>query len=172
MAVWQFKFTLVPKVGILRVHGEVPAFLEEFMPMELPATVEEIEPLTPEELEALSSREFTNYWEESGTSAIEEDVKLLLPFRTDWGVREYGEDAGNEVWVSSDFVECRLTLTQFDEGLAREFLRLANKYDCLIASDTGEVIPADWTPFVRRIRMSRAAKFVRDPIVFLTSLSD
>ena len=68
MAIWHFRFSLVPVSGVIRIHKQVPASIEALRGKH-----------------RLLSSEEPNYWEGIDTKAVQNAFGLCLPGRESWG---------------------------------------------------------------------------------------
>jgi hypothetical protein len=165
MAIWHFKFNLIPTEGLKRVLGDPDAaVVPEFVPNpEGPRCLE------PEELEALP-----NYWSDPAQlRQIAMVVSSFMPEMTSWSreARMFGNDEDERVEVWEDDVHCRINMRNVDLVVLEKVLSLARKFDCkLVIGGTGAVAAADIASLTPHIESSNAYKFCRDPRGFLTSL--
>jgi hypothetical protein len=162
MAVWQFKFYLVPTVGILRIHKSIPSILEDQAPMDPNVEVD-------------LDQEFENYWEETEfTVHLHERIKEHLTpadFWSEEGVMYGSYDVSRvEIWDDGD-VECRIDMREFNLSLLETMLNIATELDCkIVLSENGRVVEPILTDMLDACKQSRACKFVVDPIKTLKEL--
>ena len=153
MALWQFKFSLLPVKGIAVVHGEIPAELWEYQP---PA-------LHPNDGEPA----FPDYWRSAGISpASLTDLTALLPPRRSWSpdAQMYGSEDGDslEIWLND--IDCRLDMRSFCPGLLERILSVAHQHVCkVVISGTGEVVDPDVTGVLLKAKDSEAFEYCSNP---------
>src|ERR1051326_1769938 len=112
MAVWQFKFYLVPIKGIERVHGHIMPVLEEYRA----STPEKLLslPLEPDQLPT-----YPNYWEgiQKGDETLQA-IQTLLPQCESWSEKAIMFCNGdNRVEVWNDDISCFLDIKNFSSSL-------------------------------------------------------
>jgi len=165
MAIWHFKFGLIPTEGLKRVFGDAGvAVVPEYAPHpEGPRYLE------PEELAALP-----NYWDDPDKlRQIATAVSSFLPEMKSWSdkARMFGSDEDERVAVWEDDVHCRINMRNVDFEVLDKLLSLARRFDCkVVVHGTGAVVDADITALTPHVEASSAHKFCHDPHGFLTSL--
>ena len=158
MAAWQFQFALVPKAGILKVHGHLPETLPEYG-MHIP------------EEQVKDSSEFNNYWENAEPSSFPmKALKSVLLPQESWSndAKMFGSANGNSIEIWSDDIFCAIDVRNLDISLLRSILEIANNMQCKVAlKDRGRLIDPDLATVLTEIRNSPAKKFVENPIDFI-----
>jgi hypothetical protein len=165
MAVWHFKFSLIPTEGLLRVFGETNvSVIPEFV-----SNPEGPRNLEPEELERLPS-----YWDgPAKLRQIAMAVSVILPEMKSWSseARMFGSDEQDRVEVWNDHVNCRINMRAVDFALLDKLLHLAKRFDCkLVIHGTGAIAAPDVASLAPHVECSNAYKFCLDPIGFLAAL--
>lgn len=169
MAVWQFKFYLVPVKGIVKVHGKVVPRLSEYAPFNPESSFEEIE---------ARAAQAPNYWEQAGVSpASMEGLTTMLPPIRSWSEEAKmfgdGEDGGAKIEIWKDDIQCKLDLRVFSEELLVAIVDEAADAECmLVLQETGEVIEPDLPLVLDKILESNAYAFCTGPTEFLRKLAD
>lgn len=160
MAVWHFKFSLVPTSGIVGEHGKLVSTLPEYGSVRSDASVDSTE-----------DAQFVNYWEKAGMSpASLERVMQLLPPTKSWSAeaRMFGEAEGNRIEVWEDDINCALDLRTFSKDLLGAIVQIASSAQCmLVLHGTGEVIEPQLQVVLDKILASDAYSFCIEPGKFL-----
>lgn len=166
MAVWHFKFSLIPTEGLLRVFGNADvSVVPEFV-----SHIDEPRYLEPEELERLPS-----YWD--GPATLRQcamAVSGFLPEMKSWSdaARMFGNEEDERIEVWDDGVKCRINMRDVDLELLDKILHLAKRFECkLVIHNTGAVVAPDLASLAPHIESSNAYKFCVNPAGFLASLS-
>lgn len=152
MAIWQFKFSLVPAENVVRLHGERPETLEQYQALTLP----EYDP----------DAVFQNYWAGRDPRALAPEVLTLLPEASSWSdeARMFGSDEGDWLELWDQDVNCRIDVPNFSKSYAQGLVDLAERHGCLLAiSPTGELIDPDLGGLCDQIMRSRAYHFCSNP---------
>jgi hypothetical protein len=161
MAIWHFKFCLLPRLGVERICGKNVDFLPEYRSSGIPI-VRDIS-------------DFPNYWGKL------EDEKILISniknvFRT-FGKEEkenfpgiIGDPDGDKVMILEDEIEIALDVRNLSYELLDKILAIANAADCvLVVQGSGEIILPRQSLVMEKIEKSNAHTYCRDPVGFLTS---
>lgn len=153
MTVWQFRFSLVPELGILREHGSIPAELESMKPAQPEDPLDE---------------EYPNYWAGQPQSPRDiEAFKALLPPMESWSSDAlfFGYSHGHQVELWDDDVICKLDMRAFDPELLRNYVEVAANHGCLIAlHENGQVLQPDIELILEACKKSKAMRFVGSPL--------
>ena len=159
MAVWQFKFTLVPTEGIVKAHGKVPYCLPQFAAVVPDACLDD-EMVWP------------NYWEGVDKSAIHALAKSVLPLADSWSTEAtmYGHSKTDDIQVWDDSVDVRLDCSNLNIRLLENIVTIANNCGCcIVLCEGGRVIAPVLEKVKDALKASSASRFVKDPNAFLAS---
>jgi len=148
MAIWHFRFSLVPVSGVMLIHKQVPASIEALRGKG-----------------RLVSSEEPDYWGGIGTKVVQNAFGLCLPRRESWGeAATYGDTEGGEVRIYDDAVEVALDVRNYDNVFVKKALDIAVEMNLLIVlTESGEVIEAGHAEFIAALQRSRAWRFHIDP---------
>lgn len=166
MAIWHFKFGLIPTEGMKRVFGtsDVAVVPEWVVRPEGPRCLE------PEELASLP-----NYWADPAKlRQIAMTVSSFVPEMKSWSdeARMFGANEDERIEVWDDDVRCRINLREVDFELLDRLLALARRFDCkIVVEGTGAVSAADIASLAPHVEASNGYRFCCDPVGFLTSRS-
>lgn len=160
MAVWQFKFSLVPTSGIVGEHGRLVVVLPEYGSSQSSSSADDAE-----------DAHFVNYWEKAGmTPASLQSLMELLPSTESWSdeARMFGEAEGDRIEVWEDDINCALDLRTFSKDLLQAIVQIASRAQCkLVLHGTGEVIEPELPVVLDKILASNAYLFCIGPTKFL-----
>jgi hypothetical protein len=158
MAVWQYDLALVPRTGIIRLHGEIPKELPGHRAVWQPETgLNEV---------------FPNYWEGlKPPESLRSEISRLLPPLESWSDRAlmFGEKRGNliKLWLG-EALYLSFDLRRLDLDLLRAVIELAKEQDLLWVSDTlGQPIVADLERVLQDMQSSDAHRFCKDREAYL-----
>jgi hypothetical protein len=161
VAVWQYDVALVPRAGVIRLHGQIPDELPGFRAVWNPE----------EELE----RESPTYWAEGeGPEALADEIGASLHPCPSWSDHAlmFGDEKGHklELWKGESVI-FRFDLRKPDMELLRAVVRFAQAHDLLWVSDTfGRPTLPELQPIIRDIQASDAYRFCSDPLAYFESL--
>jgi len=154
MAVWQFKFSFVPKSGVLKQHGSIPHILDEFLPYDGKHKLKE-------------TSEYLNYWEEQEVTRVDFDFfESIIPKVDSWDESAimYEDSEGNRIEVWDDDINCRIDARKFNLSLINNILNYALEKNWLIAiTSNGHVITPNIFSFIKEFKLSFSFKFCEDP---------
>ncbi len=158
MAVWHFKFGLIPTEGLKREFGDDDvAVVPEYV-----SHPDGPRYLGPEELERLP-----NYWSDPAKlRQIAMALSSFMPEMKSWSdkARMFGNDEDERVEVWEDDVHCRVSMAEVDFELLDKLLGLAQRFDCrLVIHGTGALVAPDMASLTPHVESSIAFKFCRDP---------
>lgn len=156
MAVWHFKFDIVPRDGLRRVLGCIPPLLSEHVvSAELP----------------FGADDPPNYWEGLDMSGVVASVRRLFPSAEGSGeYQTFGDDERNKVVVYPSGIYCYIDLRNYDRRLVTEILSVAHRHNCVIAViGPGSIIEPNITTLESYIPSSGAYAFCADPEGYLVS---
>lgn len=159
MAVWQFKFTLIPAGRIVEVHGKVPDLLLQFAAVVPDASFDD-EMVWP------------NYWEGVDKSAIHALAKSVLPVADSWSAEAtmYGNSKTDDIQVWDDSVDVRLDCSNLNIRLLESIVAIADDCGyCIVLCEGGRVIAPIVEQVTEALKASSASRFVKDPNAFLAS---
>ena len=160
MAVWQFKFALVPTMGIEYVYGKMVPVLTEYQ---------------SGKFQVLDDADCPNYWQGNEISPeFISRVEAMLPERESWSneATMYGDEDGDSIEIWGDDFRCALDLRNFSLSILVAVLDLAKSTHCkLVLHGSGEVIEPDLVEVVQRIKDSNAYAFCLSPEDYLRNLS-
>ena len=158
MAIWQFQFSLVPILGIRRVHGKVVTKLPEYATRDPDAPVKELS-------------EFNNYWEDFDFSSDSvKSLQNLLPTKPSWSedAKMFGSNEGDSIEVWDDDIECSIDVRNLNIPLLSAIVQIANDMQCkIILKDGGRLVDPDIQNVITELENSPATKFVLNPIEFI-----
>jgi len=160
MAVWQFKFTLVPTEGIVKAHGQVPDYLPQYAAVVPDACLDD-EMVWP------------NYWEGVDKSAIHALAKIVLPVADSWSIEAtmYGHSDTDDIQVWDDSVDVRLDCSNPNVKLLESIVAVADHCGCcLVLCEGGRVIAPVSEQVIDALTASSASRFVNNPNAFLASV--
>jgi hypothetical protein len=149
MAIWHFRFSLVPVSGVIRIHKHVPDSVEALRGKHRLVSVQE-----------------PNYWEDIGTEAVQKAFGLCLPRTESWGEAvTYGDSEGSTIRIDiDDEVNVALDVRDYDPVFVKKILDIAIDMNLLIVlTESGEVIKAEHAEFVAALQRSRAWRFCINP---------
>lgn len=159
MAVWQFKFTLVPTEGIVKAHGLVPDYLPQFSAVVPDACLED-ELVWP------------NYWEGVDKSLIHALARRVLPVADSWSTEAtmYGDSKTDDIQVWGDSVDVRMDCSNLNVKLLESIVAVADDCGCcIVLCEGGRVIAPVSEQVIDALKASSASRFVKDPNAFLAS---
>jgi len=160
MAVWQFKFSLIPTSGIIGVHGRLVRALPEYAAARPGGPVDGGE-----------DAQFVNYWEKAAMKpASLQPIMQLLPPTKSWSpdAKMFGDSEGDQIEVWDDDINCALDLRTFSKELLTAIVQLASSAQCkLVLHGTGEVVEPDLQAVLDKILASDAYSFCASPAKFL-----
>lgn len=161
MAVWQFKFSLVPTAGVQRIHGADAVVLQAYQ-------------ISPDGPKFLDEEENLNYWADlADLQEIALASSEILPEMESWSgdARMFGNKESNKIEVWNDRVNCFIDMRFFSEEFLLRVVDMAKKFDCkFVISGSGVVIYPDLFKVIDQIKLSNAYKFCADPAGYLKSL--
>ena len=161
MAIWQFRFSLVPTAGILKTYGGLVDALPEYAQHDPNATVKEVS-------------EFNNYWEGVDfSSPFMKSLESILPPRKSWSddAKMFGSEDGNKIEVWNDDIVCSIDVRNFDIPFISSILEVARGMQCKVAlKDGGRLIDPNLSDLLVEINNSRSMQFVQNPVDFLKNL--
>jgi len=159
MAVWQFKFTIVPVAGILRGHGKMVDVLPQFAAR------------TPDAIFA-DEDEFPNYWEGIDSTPMKELAERLLPLAESWSdeATMYGNTKTDDIQIWEDSVDVRLDCSNLNLTLLDAIVSAAREWNCcLVLCEGGRIVSPNLQLLIDAVNASSAMKFVKNPKAFLES---
>lgn len=161
MAVWQFKFSLVPVDGMRRVHEGDVAILQAHQ-------------TTPDGPKVIDDTDIVNYWDSPMTlQQVALDVSRILPEMKSWSqdARMFGQGDSNKIEVWDDDVACFVDMRYFSEEFLRKVIDIANKFKCKLSiHGSGVVIEPDMATIINQIVDSNAYKFCVNPRDYLRKI--
>jgi len=152
MAIWHFKFSLLPKKGLLREHTNIPLILDEYKE-------NFVDP------EKHVDDEFIDYWKDCNLKEIEIHIQKLLPLIDSWSssMRLYGYDNGTNIEVWDDDINLKIDTRKTDYTFLKEIVNLARDNNCLLVpQETGELIEPNFEKLVEKYQSSRSYRFTLD----------
>lgn len=160
MAVWQFKFSLVPEQGIEDIHGKMMPTLSVYQ---------------SGKFQVLNDEDDPNYWKghEIGPEVINQ-IEKILPRRKAWSdeAAMYGTEEGDGIEIWPDDFNCTLDLRNLSLDNLNVMIELAKSMRCrLVLHGSGEVMEPDLMDIVQKIKNSNAYAFCMSPRDYLLSLS-
>lgn len=159
MAIWQFKFDLLPRDAVERFHAPDTLILSAFQPID-PATWAAGD----------ETAEYPAYWENRSPQAYASEIGAMLPPRQSWSddALMFGTDNADEIELWTDDFHVKLNMLKFEPSLTSAIVQLAARDDLvLVLGETGRLIVPTYDNLARQISQSRAVKFVGDPVATL-----
>lgn len=160
MAVWQFKFTLIPISGIIRLHGAMIDVLPEFAARAPDAPFDE-------------DIDYSNYWEGIDMTPMRAMARSILPDAESWSdeATMYGDSTTDDIQIWDDSVDVRLNCGNLNLSLLNAVVAAARASNCCLAlSEGGRTMSPEPQLLVSAIHASAAYKFVQNPRAFLESI--
>jgi len=155
MAVWQFKFSLVPSAGIVAIHGKMVGELRSYQP---PAS---------EDIDDDKDGASVDYWDSAGASPLNaRELTALLPAHPSWSsdAEMFGSKRGDRIELWTDDINCILDMRAFSESLLESIVAIAARMKCkVVVHGTGEVVDPDVEQVMARVKQSGAYQFCKDP---------
>src|SRR3954451_3483077 len=129
MAIWQFKFDLLPESGFKRLHGGLLPNLSFARSPAGPRLVRE-------------AQEEVNYWAGSDPFSLIPDIQTLLPERKSWSedARMFGNEEGDAVEVWADLVFCAADMRAISKEFLDGILETAIKNELLLVLNENAVV--------------------------------
>src|SRR5688572_20331364 len=152
MAVWQYKGSLAPRAGIIKLHGNIPEELPGYRGLWEP------EPLTDEV--------YPNYWQAESPKMFASELAALLPAGIHWSERAllFGDMQGDRVDIWDDDFAFRFDLRTPNMELLRAMTDFANRHDLLwVSENMGRPTPT-FAEVLTDIQKSGAYQFCKEPI--------
>ena len=157
MGAWHFEITLLPEIGLVKFHGEIPEMIEEFRKLTADVDLSEI----PDR----------NYWD--GIDIFQDVLpaaKIIfsnVAFESNYLI-VLGTITGNNISLRADEVSFEFDLRELDLEVLEEIMRLARKFECkIVAGDQGKVVDPQVPQVAQLIKESDALKFVMNPREFI-----
>ncbi|WP_428658140.1 hypothetical protein [Runella sp.] len=168
MAVYQFYLALIPRIGLVRKHNQ--------MPIRINVSTETgyFESNTEE------------YWQlaEISPEKIMQEIDKVVN-RSDWGSgkskqwKTYTEEIDNDAWMainddSGNIKELsfRADLREDSLKFLRNMIDLAKEYDLLLMDRKGNLAKPNFSEVGHLVEISNAFRFLQDPEVFLNNLDN
>ncbi len=162
MAIWQFKFAMVPSIGIERVHGRLVHVLEEYR----------VSKISGANAPSTGIADAKNYWEGLDSSAVAAAMRGILEPAKSWSSDAvmFGDEEGDRVEVWSDDVDCAIDLRSFSAARLESIVDLARMLDCkLVLHGSGQIVEPVLELVLQKVRSSQAYAFCISPVDFLKS---
>jgi hypothetical protein len=158
MAVWQFKLSIVPVVGLRKHSKSLGDILPEYQSNNSDPHRELVE--SP------------NYWVESEAlmNILTRELSQLFPERESWSsdAKMFGTEHGDSIEIWPDDIRCAFDVRKPNMLFLNSIIDIANVNHCILVMDDGKLISPDITELAPILVNSRAVKFVSDPVAFLT----
>jgi hypothetical protein len=162
MAIWHFEVILVPTVGILRLHKELPPLLEDLIAV----NAEDVE----------IERRVENYWEGLSVPVeVTTRIERVLPRMPSWSPKAamYGSADGSIIKIWKDHFSCRIDARQPVDSLIVLITEIAVQMDCkIIPVETGQLLDPEFNDIAGALKNSTAYRFSQDPKGTLKSMLD
>jgi hypothetical protein len=160
MAVWQYDIALVPRAGVVRQHGNIPAELPGYRAVWNP--------------ESESEQPSPNYWAGVAPESFSEEIEAILPPCPSWSADAlmYGVEDGHtiKIWKGEE-ITFRFDVRTPDVDLLRSIVDFARRHDLLLVPDTkGQPFEPSLEAIIEDLRSSDACGFCKDPESYLRSL--
>jgi hypothetical protein len=160
MAIWQFKFAMVPGAGIRRVHGHLVHVLDEYR----------VPKISEGTLAVTSPIDAKNYWEGLDSGVVAAAMSGILEPAKSWSsdALMFGDEDGDRVEVWGDDVDCAIDLRNFSAPRLESIVDVARALGCkLVLHGTGQVIEPIFESILQEVRSSHAYAFCVGPVDFL-----
>lgn len=169
MAIYQYYLAVIPKIGLIKKHGQIPNSIP------IGSEAEWFESNTEE------------YWQLADVSSDEivSEIDKLVK-RSDWdddttSVRwkTYSEDLDNDGWMSINEQSKKIQELSFRADLREKnltflvgMLDLSNKHNFILMDRKGNLANPNFEEIKKLIEISNPYKFLQDPKKFLTDLGE
>jgi hypothetical protein len=156
MGVYQFEFAVIPAVGIIRIHGCIVDFIDQFAAHKFDTEVD---------LDA----DLLDYWEGVDKLQWQHAIEGWLPSCASWSTEAlmYGDSGGDRIEVWDSFIHVALDVRNLNAALLLAIIDTAQAQNCkFVLKDQGHVISPNLDEVVDRLNSSSAMKFLRDPVGF------
>ena len=123
MAIWQYKGSLVPRAGILKLHGHIPEALPGCRGLWEP--------------ELKADEVYPNYWKAESPKVFASELATLLPSGTHWSDRAllFGDMRGDRVEIWDEDLQFRFDLRTPNLELLPAMIDFAIRHDVLWVSE-------------------------------------
>ena len=154
MAIWHFVVSLVPKTGIIAVHGEIPDSLDQFR-AQIGKNV------------FSDSHELFDYWKD--TEISDQTISMVserLPALRSWSdrARMFGTNKGNRIELWDSRIVCYYDARINQSDLLELFCEIAANLECvLVLKDNGKIINPNKDLLIEAYQLSIAKSFVLNP---------
>ncbi|MCI0536247.1 MAG: hypothetical protein L0Z50_13555 [Verrucomicrobiales bacterium] len=161
MAIWQYDIGLVPRLGVIRLHGIIPAELPGYRAV-----------WNPEEG---AEKPLPNYWDDGlPPASLAGEIAAMLPVGSSWSADAlmYGAEDSHcvKIW-KTDGITFRFDLRRPDLSLLRSIVDFADRHGLLLVPDTrGQPMEPSFEGIIADMRTSDAYRFCKDPEAYLRSL--
>lgn len=161
MAVWQFKFSLIPPESLTLVYGTCPTVLDEYR-------------ASPKGPQFRDRAEFTNYW--GNGSTLRQMTLVISGFLAEiesWSseARMFGDPDGNKIEVWADEITCFVDMRHFSGAFVRHVLALAQQFRVkLLVHGSGAIIAPTMSALTPEIDGSDAYRFCVSPEDYIKSI--
>jgi hypothetical protein len=152
MALWQHTYYLIPRKKLIEFYDEIPAEINDF------------------------DWEHLGWWEETPAPS-ETEIEAILPKTSSWSenLDIYGSDNSNLIslcYEKKELEEIRIRVDlqkKFEEvrHFVEAMVALAKKYDCLLLSESGDILEADFMAIANDLKHSDAQDYVNGPVEIL-----
>lgn len=161
MAIWQFKFSLVPAEHLQSTYQAGVTVLQGYR----------TSPGGPKVLEEV---EVQNYWDNpSSLRQVALASSGLLPEIASWSedARMFGDAESDKIEVWDNDVNCFVDMRYFSEKFVGNILSIANKFNCkIVVHGSGVVIDPVMAQIMEQIVISHAYSFCVSPSEYLQGL--
>jgi hypothetical protein len=159
VAVWQFKFTVIPVEGILTVHGKMVDVVPQFAARPPDALFDD-------------EKAFPNYWEGIDSTPMKKLAESVLPLAKSWSdeATMYGNTKTDDIQIWEDSVDVRLDCSKLNLKLLEAVVSAAREWNCcLVLCEGGRIVSPALDLLLDAVNASSAMKFVKNPKAFLES---
>jgi hypothetical protein len=134
--------------------------------------------ISPETYAVTEHFDFTSLWERyERRKALRASLAVLLPPAQSWTpeIQMWGSDDGDRIEIVGEGdaiseIVVRLDVRTISNKFVHGIVDIAKEYDLTILTNDNHFIMPDYNGILNAIKTSGAARFVKDPIAFLTAI--
>lgn len=161
MAIWQYKFFILPKRAINKIHGEIPEFIEQFM------SIDKVD-------SNFENVKIIDYWEkESVPVSLFNLISSILNESESWDEdsRLFGDEDGDYIQVWDDDIVVSIDCRNIQINYVNTILTFCKENNFFIVEKgSGEVMSPDTEYFFKKLTSSQSFNYCVDPISTLENI--
>jgi len=161
MAIWHFVVHLVPRKGILDVHGKIPPVLNQYLARASSSDFEE-------------DKKYFNYWHDTSIDdETRSQIVEFLPLMESWShdAQMFGYEEGTRVELWSDELIIYYDVRNDNLALLKKLAEISSDLGLLfVLKDSGKVIEPEIGQLVSEVKSSIAMRYLRNPKDTIESL--